>query len=87
MPETMKEFASSSNGDRWFLCQDEGTLNGYVLHQANLPSGGAKSRIEIGDFLSRGPSGPEHQALLHLIGTLVQGRSAQTSPWRDSSAR
>ncbi|SKA26674.1 hypothetical protein [Consotaella salsifontis] len=87
MSEIMREFASSSNGDRWFLCRDEVTANGYVLHQANLPSGGSKSRIEIGDFLGRGSSSPEHQALLHLIGTLVNAPSAQTSPWRDSSAR
>jgi hypothetical protein len=38
---------------------------------ANAPSGGARTQIEIGSFLARGPSGPEHQALLKLFGTLV----------------
>ncbi|TFF21747.1 hypothetical protein E3C22_13755 [Jiella endophytica] len=74
MPDTMREFASSSNGDRWFLCCDEATRNGYVLHQANLPSGGAATRVAIGDFLKQGSAGPEHQALLHLIGTLADDR-------------
>ena len=32
-------------------------------------------RSDIGAFLSRGPRNPEHQALLHLIGTLVEGSS------------
>jgi hypothetical protein len=28
--------------------------------------------MEIGDFLAHGGGGPEHQALLRLIGTLVE---------------
>jgi hypothetical protein len=37
--------------------------------------------LEIGDFLSRGGHGPEHQALLHLIGTLVgDGMGAEAQP-------
>jgi hypothetical protein len=49
-------------------------MNGYVLHKANEPSGGANTHIEIGAFLNRTPIGaPEHQALLRLIGTLVDG--------------
>ena len=43
----------------------------YVFHLANNPSGGSRTQIEIGSFLGRGPSGPEHQALLQLIGTLI----------------
>ena len=64
-----KELYSSSNGDRWHLCKDP-SGHVFIVHQANLPSGGRISRIEVGDFLSRG-SGPEQQALLHLIGTLL----------------
>jgi hypothetical protein len=56
-----KELYSSPNGDRWHLCR---------AHQANLPSGGQISRIELADFLSRG-YGPEQQSLLQLIGTLM----------------
>ena len=49
-------------------------MNGYIVHKANEPSGGAETHIEIGAFLNRTPSGtPEHEALLRLIGTLVGG--------------
>ncbi len=37
----------------------------------NLPSGGKASVVEVGEFLSRG-HGPEQQALLRLIGSLVE---------------
>ena len=64
-----KELYSSPNGDRWHLCRDS---SGYVfvLHQPNIPSGGHVSRIELSDFLARG-RGPEQQALLHMIGSLI----------------
>ena len=38
-------------------------------------STGLTSNIEIGEFLVRGGSGPEHQELLRLIGTLVEDQS------------
>jgi hypothetical protein len=41
-----------------------------VRHEPNLPSGGKTSVVEVGEFLSRG-HGPEQQALLRLIGSLV----------------
>jgi hypothetical protein len=63
-------FATSSNGDRWRLELDVGTGVVHVVHQANLPSGGAVTHLELGDFLRRQDS-PERQALLVLIGTLV----------------
>ena len=43
----------------------------FVLHKANLSSGGTATKIELGDFLGRGKAGPEHQALARLIGTLL----------------
>jgi hypothetical protein len=43
----------------------------FVLHQANIPSGGQISQIELRDFLARG-CGPEQQALLEMIGTLIE---------------
>jgi hypothetical protein len=49
------------------------TDNVFIRHEANLPSGGSVTEIDIGDFLSSGPRNPEHQALLQLIGTLVEG--------------
>jgi hypothetical protein len=47
-----------------------------VLHQANIPSGGRISQIELGDFLSRG-CGPEQQALVQMIGTLIESAPAE----------
>jgi hypothetical protein len=64
-----RELYSSSNGDSWHLCRDtSGKV--FVLHQANIPSGGRVSQIELADFLARG-YGPEQQALLHIIGKLI----------------
>jgi hypothetical protein len=67
----MRELYRSPNGDRWFLGRDPDTGDVFVRHQPNIPSGGRPSDIDIGEFLSRGQRNPEHQALLHLIGTLV----------------
>ncbi len=68
---SMRMLYSSPNGDRWLLCRDRDGV--FVRHEPNAPSGGKVSKIEIGDFLSRGPRNPEHQALLRLIGTLAHG--------------
>jgi hypothetical protein len=43
----------------------------FVRHEANIPSGGQVTDIDIGAFLSAGRANPEHQALLRLIGTLI----------------
>ena len=65
-----RELYSSPNGDRWHLCKDaSGRV--FVLHQANIPSGGQISQIEVRDFLTRG-CGLEQQALLQMIGTLIE---------------
>jgi hypothetical protein len=66
-----REFYSSPNGDRWFLSRDPATGRVFVRHEANVPSGGQVTDIDIGAFLSRGVYNPEHQALLRLIGTLI----------------
>jgi hypothetical protein len=66
----MRELYSSPNGDRWHVCKDaSGRV--FVLHQAYIPSGGQISQIELRDFLARG-CGPEQQALLQMIGTLIE---------------
>jgi hypothetical protein len=67
-----RELYSSPNGDRWFLGRDPATGRVFVRHEANAPSGGQSTDIDIGAFLNRGPRNPEHQALLRLIGTLVE---------------
>jgi len=69
----MKEFYSSPNGDRWLLCRDVHDSSLFVRHEANAASGGYTSDIDIGNFLTRSPRHPEHDALLRLIGTLVEG--------------
>jgi hypothetical protein len=68
-----RELYSSPNGDRWFLGRDAASGDVFVRHEPNVPSGGRPSDIDISEFLSRGRGrrNPEHQALLHLIGTLV----------------
>ena len=69
MPRT-RELYRSSNGDSWSLCrEDDGSL--VVLHHINVPAGGGVERLELGDFLKPDHSGPEHQALVQLIGTLT----------------
>lgn len=74
-----RELYSSSNGDRWYLARDIESGQVFVQHVPNAASGGRPSHIEIGAFLGRGGQGPEHQALLRLIGTLVE----QPSPARE----
>ena len=63
----------SPNGDRWSLVRDPGSGRVFVRHEPNISSGGGASDMEVGDFLARGGHGPEHQELLRLIGTLVEG--------------
>lgn len=65
-----RELYRSPNGDAWFLGRDPSDGRAVVVHEANRPSGGAVSCIDLGEFLSFG-NGPEQQALLRLIGTLV----------------
>jgi hypothetical protein len=69
MSDHQREIYHSENGDRWFLGRDNDDV--FVLHQANVPSGGAATKIKIEDFLGRTKNGPEHQALTRLIGGLV----------------
>jgi hypothetical protein len=63
----------SSNGDSWLLARDPVSGRPAVKHQPNARSGGQTSYIEIGEFLHEGANGPEHQALLYLIETLIEG--------------
>lgn len=61
----------SSNGDVWFLARHPASNTPVVKHEPNISSGGRTSYIEIGKFLREGANGPEHQALLNLIGSLI----------------
>ncbi|ANW00223.1 hypothetical protein [Bradyrhizobium icense] len=62
----------SANGDVWRLVHDPQSGVPMVEHKPTASSGGRTSLIEIGKFLRAGANGPEHQALLQLIGTLVK---------------
>jgi hypothetical protein len=66
-----RELYRSPNGDCWYLVRDPISGHGFVVHEPNLPSGGRPSRIEITDFLRTNANGPEHQALLRIIGKIV----------------
>jgi hypothetical protein len=59
----LKQFAESSNGDRWLLGRDAETNQPFVMHLANLPSGGYETRTPLQDFLDKNPTGPEQEAL------------------------
>jgi hypothetical protein len=73
LKEESRELYSSANGDCWLLVCEAERNHVFVRHVPNAPSGGKTQEIGIGTFLSRGPQGPEHQALLNLIGSLVSG--------------
>jgi hypothetical protein len=74
-----KELYTSSNGDRWLLVRDPESQEVLIKHEPNAASGGKSSHTAIGEFLRSGARGPEHTALLHLIGTLVGTDNAQPS--------
>jgi hypothetical protein len=65
-----RELYRSPNGDCWFLGREPTNGRAFIIHQPNAPSGGKLSHIELTDFLRTG-NGPEQQALLRLIGALV----------------
>lgn len=67
-----RELYCSPDGACWFLGREPSSGAAFVIHQPNGPGGGQLSHIELGTFLNSGKAGrPEQQALLRLIGTLV----------------
>jgi hypothetical protein len=77
-----RQLYRSPNGDSWFLAHDPATGSAFVRHQANAPSGGQVTDIELGAFLS-GPQNPEREALLRLIGASIlnpRGAEADDEP-------
>ena len=65
-------YRSAPNGDQWSLIRDTESGRVFIEHKPNISSGGQTSHMEIGDFLAHSGHGPEHQALLRLIGSLVE---------------
>lgn len=70
---------ASENGDRWWLRRGPGG-EVAILHEPNAPSGGRASETPVGAFLRAGAAGPEHQALLDLIGSLVGDAAPPPGP-------
>jgi len=64
-----REIYRSENGDRWCLCREGDRV--FVLHRANLSSGGKLTSIDLGEFLGLRKAGPEHQELRRMIGSLI----------------
>jgi hypothetical protein len=85
----MRQLYRSPNGDTWSLARDPATGAAFVRHQANPPSGGHVTDIELGAFLSE-PRNPEHEALLRLIGASIldpHGAEAKDEPPAEDTAR
>ena len=53
-----RELYSSANGDRWFLAHEAVTGRVFIKHEANAPSGGQTTDVDIGEFLRRGGARP-----------------------------
>jgi hypothetical protein len=84
-----RQLYRSPNGDSWFLVRDPATGSAFVRHQANAPSGGQVTDLDLGAFLS-GPGSPEHEALLRLIGTSIlnpRGAGADDEPLAVNTGR
>ena len=84
-----RQLYRSPNGDSWFLVRDPATGSAFVRHQANAPSGGQVTDIDLGAFLS-GPGSPEHGALLRLIGASIfnpRGAEADDEPLAVNTGR
>jgi hypothetical protein len=84
MEEKRREVYRSSNGDVWNLVRT-GAGRVYVEHRPNAPSGGKSSYLDIATFLATGPEGPQHQAVISLIGTLVDGERIAPSSIQKNS--
>jgi hypothetical protein len=72
MATNRRELYRSPNGDVWSLGREPENGHAFVIHEPNGPSGGQHSHVDLGAFLGHDQKGPEHQALLRLIGTLVE---------------
>jgi hypothetical protein len=74
-----KELYASPNGDCWYLARyiDSGRV--FINHVPNVASGGQESTIELAEFLGRPGNPPEKQALVRLIGSLVERTHGDTT--------
>ena len=82
---TLREFASSSNGDRWFLATDIGSGEPFVLHRGNPSSGGHETRSTVHAFLNMRPFGPEREALIAHLGVADDRGNGNQASYSSSS--
>ncbi len=66
-----RQLYASPNGDVWYLARYAESGRVFVRHVPNEPSGGQPDNIELAAFLSRSGNAPECQALIRMIGSLV----------------
>jgi len=76
--ENLREFASSTNGDRWFLGIDGATNREVVVHRGNPSLGGHEKTTLVMSFLNQRPFGPEHKALDMLLADRRAAESEET---------
>lgn len=72
----LKEFATSSNGDRWFLGRNEQSSAAFVLHRGNPASGGHETRSTVDSFLAQEPRGPQHDRLAAVLAAIEAPETA-----------
>jgi hypothetical protein len=78
MPADKRELYSSPNGDNWFLARDPATGNLIIRHEANIPSGGRMTEIDIGTFLGGGAK-PRASSALALAWNAARHQSSRRS--------
>jgi hypothetical protein len=72
-----RKLYESSNGDRWYLIRNKGEV--LVRHEGNAASGGHVEHISLAAFLGGG-EGPEQQALVRLIESLLDDARLSGEP-------
>jgi hypothetical protein len=77
-----RELYTSPNGDGWFLLYDSKQGDVLVYHPPNAASAGLCSLMTVGELLAPSTYHPEHQALLRLLGALVEqdGMAKEVDP-------
>lgn len=66
-PHPIRQFATSVNGDRWFLINAKGMAEAFVLHKQTERAGGHQTMISMWEFLNRDGSSSEEIALVALL--------------------
>ncbi|MBB2830544.1 UNVERIFIED_ORG: hypothetical protein GGD51_000645 [Rhizobium esperanzae] len=67
MPEAQIEFATSANGDKWYLRHNETAEQRMVIHHANDASGGTETRWPVSSYLEHFGDHPQGQALREAL--------------------